>query len=371
MTFFRLVLRSLTFHASKHFAVILGVLAATAVLTGALVVGDSVRQSLRHLALDRLGKIDHLLLVDRFFRVALVDELAATPVFKKDFAAAVPAIVIPTASAELERADKTKSRAGSVNLIAADQGFWDLNVADSTGKKIEAPKPGEVILNTTLATELRAKVGDTLILRMAKATQVSEDSPLGRKSDRLTSLAELKVREIIPAEGLGRFSLHPMQTSPRNAFVALAPLQESLDQAGKVNAMFVSAQNEASGLSRDLTKQLQDSLRPTLADYGLALKHVQLNFKEGGEERPVLNYYTLSTNRMLLDDATERTALAAFKPHGAYPALTYLANSIDKIGAPEGTKDCANTGERSRADARSAGRHGSGHHFRLGRAVSV
>lgn len=342
MTFFRLVLRSLTFHASKHFAVILGVLAATAVLTGALVVGDSVRQSLRHLALDRLGEIDHLLLVDRFFRVELASELAATPVFKQDFVAAVPAIIIPTASAELERADKTKSRAGSVNLVAADQGFWDLNVATSSGDKVIAPKPGEVILNATLAEELRAKVGDTLILRMAKATQVSEDSPLGRKSDRLTSLAELKIREIIPAEGLGRFSLHPMQTSPRNAFVALAPLQESLDQAGKVNALLVSAREETRNLSDErkekLTEQLQDSLEPTLADYGLALKHVQLNFKDGDEERQVLNYYTFSTNRMLLDEATERTALAAYKKHGAYSALTYLANSIDKIGAPEGTK---------------------------------
>lgn len=338
MTFFRLVLRSLLFHANQHLAVVLGVMAATAVLTGALVVGDSVRQSLRDLALDRLGAIDHLLLVDRFFRAELVNELAATKVFQQDFSAAVPAIVIPTASAELERADKSRSRAGSVNLIAADQGFWDLNVADSARNKIAAPQPGEVILNATLAAELQAKVGDTLILRMAKATQVSEDTPLGRKSDRLTSLAELKIREIIPATGLGRFSLHPMQTSPRNAFVALAPLQESLDQAGKVNAICVAAKDEARGLSSDLTDQLQAQLKPTLADYGLALKHVRLNFKEGETEREVLNYFSFSTNRMLLDDATERTALAAFKPHGAYPVLTYLANSIDKLNSPAGTK---------------------------------
>jgi putative ABC transport system permease protein len=338
MTFLRLVLRSLTFHATKHLAVTLGVLAATAVLTGALVVGDSVRQSLRQLALDRLGKIDHLLLVDQFFRVQLIEELTATPAFQRDFAAAVPAIIIPTASAELERTDDSRSRAGGVNLIAADQGFWDLDVARSENGKIAAPKPGEVILNETLASELGAKVGDTLVLRMAKATQVSADSPLGRKSDRLTSLAELKVREIIPAEGLGRFSLHPMQTSPRNAYVALAPLQESLDQADKVNAILISARDEDRGLSPELTKHLQQSLEPSLNDFGLALKHVQLKFKEGEDERTILNYYSLSTNRLLLDEATEKIALAAYAPYGAYPVLTYLANSIDKIDAPEGTK---------------------------------
>ena len=43
---------------------------ATAVLTGALLVGDSVRGSLKHLALDRLGGIDYVLVTPRFFRAA-------------------------------------------------------------------------------------------------------------------------------------------------------------------------------------------------------------------------------------------------------------------------------------------------------------
>jgi putative ABC transport system permease protein len=334
MNFFRLVLRSLQFHASKQAAVVLGVMAATAVLTGALVVGDSVRYSLRHLTLDRLGKIDHLLLVDRFFRVELATELAKTKEFEQDFAAVVPAIIIPTATAELPRGND-RSLAAGVNVIAADQGFWDLNAPTRSGETaIRAPQPGEVLLNEPLAVELNAKVGDTLILRMAKATQVAEDSPLGRKTDRLTSLAELKVREIIPATGLGRFSLHPMQSSPRNAFVALAPLQESLDQADKANALFIAAKDEARGLSPAASERLQAALQPTLEDFGLPLKHVQLDFKDGETSRPVLNYFSLSSNRLLLDQATERVALAAFQKHGAYPVLTYLANAIAKVGAP-------------------------------------
>ena len=61
-----------------HIAVALGVMTATAVLTGALVVGDSMRGSLRHLALDRLQGIDDALVVPRFFRAELADELAAS-----------------------------------------------------------------------------------------------------------------------------------------------------------------------------------------------------------------------------------------------------------------------------------------------------
>jgi putative ABC transport system permease protein len=337
MTFLRLVIRSLQFHATKHLAVIFGVMAATAVLTGALVVGDSVRQSLRHLTLDRLGRIDHLLLVDRFFRAELATELSKAKAFEENFAAAVPAIIIPTATAELPR-EKSRSLASGITLIAADQGFWELNNADSAIQKVKAPADGEVILNATLAEELHAKVGDTLILRMAKATQVSEDSPLGKKTDRLTSLAELKVREIIPAEGLGRFSLHPMQTSPKNAYVALKPLQVSLEQEGKVNAILVAAKDEARGLSPEVTKELQQALKPTLADYGLALKHVELKHDADGQSQDVINYFSLTTNRMLLDEATERVADEAFKKHGSFPALTYLANAIDKSGAAEGAK---------------------------------
>jgi hypothetical protein len=53
-----LLASSLRLHGRIHLAVALGVAAATAVLTGALLVGDSVRGSLRHLALDRLGNIE-------------------------------------------------------------------------------------------------------------------------------------------------------------------------------------------------------------------------------------------------------------------------------------------------------------------------
>src|SRR3954470_3812986 len=94
MSTFRLALRSLTFHWRTNLAVALGVMAATAVLTGALVVGDSVRGSLRHLAIERLGQIDSALVSTHFFHAGLADEVAAAPRFQSEFAAAVPAILL-------------------------------------------------------------------------------------------------------------------------------------------------------------------------------------------------------------------------------------------------------------------------------------
>ena len=70
--------RSLIHFWQIHLAVLLGAAVATAVLTGALLVGDSVRGSLRHLTLDRLGQIDHVMLSERFFRETLAAELGAS-----------------------------------------------------------------------------------------------------------------------------------------------------------------------------------------------------------------------------------------------------------------------------------------------------
>ena len=60
--------RSFLHNWRVNLAVILGAAISTAVITGALIVGDSVRGSLLDLTIERLGKIDEIVLADRFFR---------------------------------------------------------------------------------------------------------------------------------------------------------------------------------------------------------------------------------------------------------------------------------------------------------------
>ena len=77
MTLWRLAHRSLTFYWRTNLGVLLTVVASTAILTGALVVGDSVRYSLRRMVLSRLGATQFALISqDRFFRDQLTEELA-------------------------------------------------------------------------------------------------------------------------------------------------------------------------------------------------------------------------------------------------------------------------------------------------------
>ncbi|HMZ21541.1 MAG TPA: hypothetical protein PLD20_26645, partial [Blastocatellia bacterium] len=76
-----LLKRNLNYFRRANLAVILGVATATAVLAGALLVGDSVRASLRALALARLGNTDLLIASTGFFREQLAADLQSSEKF--------------------------------------------------------------------------------------------------------------------------------------------------------------------------------------------------------------------------------------------------------------------------------------------------
>src|SRR5262249_52597020 len=165
MSFFPVIIKSVAHHWRNHAAVALGVAAATAVLTGALLIGDSVRGSLRHLVLDRLGKIDNLLVVDRFFRQEMAADLNGNDQFKAVRGSAAPAILFPAATVQSEGTDGRRV-ASSVLILGGNQEFWDLDNASERPKK--AAGRGEIIVNQPLADELKLHVGDSLVVRFGK-----------------------------------------------------------------------------------------------------------------------------------------------------------------------------------------------------------
>ncbi|MEE2827231.1 MAG: hypothetical protein VYE64_11445, partial [Planctomycetota bacterium] len=83
MSMIRLAWNSLGYYWRSDTVIAIGVAIATAVLTGALIVGDSMRGSLQALTRERLGRIDEILSSDGFFRQALAEELVRTDVFRE------------------------------------------------------------------------------------------------------------------------------------------------------------------------------------------------------------------------------------------------------------------------------------------------
>ncbi|MCE9544136.1 MAG: hypothetical protein K8T25_01220 [Planctomycetia bacterium] len=333
MTFWRLVLNNLSFHRRMHVAVALGVAAAVAVLTGALVVGDSVRGTLRDVALERLGCYDEALLTDRFFRATLAQELAATPGFEQHFSAAVPAIIVH-GTVEYHRPDGRTARASGVTIIGCNRYFWPACRRDPA-EMVPRIAGDQIAINAALAgpeqlgIDLSRSPGAEVLLRIGAESHIPADSPLGRKQGTVRSRT-LAVGFVVPSRVLGNFSLRPNQQTPLCAFVDLATLQSLLDRPQRANAILLAgrvdprttSQRAWTAASESANQWLANHLRPTAADYGLTLNHVVV----GDRAKPVLDYYNLTSDRMLLDRPVEKLADKYGDP--VQPALTYLANDL-------------------------------------------
>lgn len=340
LTLRQFLLRSLAHHRRLHLSVACGVAAATAVLCGALLVGDSVRASLRHLVLDRFGRIDDVLVVDRFFRQELADELSGPrdPLHQQ----IVPAVLLMGGTVERAAA----RRATQVQILGVEAAFWDLGPPGA--RRPTHPMGDQVVLNQPLADELGATIGDTVVLRLPGANQVPADSPLGRKTDRIRSLAELKVADIIPAEGLGRFSLRSSQRPTLTIYLPLELTQQAVEQQGRVNALLAVRKSDAipAGAATDAIAVPAD-----LADLGLKITRVERVFTppEGGDPSTVFAYFQLSSDRLLIDAEAARAALEAWRDLSPQPTLTYLANTIARMGPA--TTTTPNAGDESQLAA--------------------
>jgi putative ABC transport system permease protein len=89
-----LILRSLTHYWRIHVAVFFGVIAGTAVISGALIVGDSVRESLKAMSLERLGGVDLALHSPRFIQEELAHNLVENPAFQMACKRVAPALIM-------------------------------------------------------------------------------------------------------------------------------------------------------------------------------------------------------------------------------------------------------------------------------------
>ena len=302
----RFLLRSLSHHRGIHLAVALGVAVGTAVLSGALLVGDSVRGSLRDLTLDRLGAIDHALVTDRYVREDLAEDLAAATNFAYAFEQAAPAVLI-RGSVE---AASSGARASRVNIHGVDERF-----ASFFSEPLPLAGAREVVLNESLARELAATIGDSVLLRFQTDTLVPSESVMGRKADNVRTL-RLKVAAVVPNRGPGRFGLSPSQQLPFNAYLPLEALQRALDQDGRANALFVSGGSEEAG-AHQVNGILRDVM--TLADLNLSTQPLDGT-----------GALSLRTDRIVLEIPVAEAALRAAEKANldAMPILTYLANTI-------------------------------------------
>lgn len=293
---YRSLVQSLYYDRRIHSAVILGVLCASAVLTGALLVGDSMRGSLRALTLDRLGRIDAVLQSPTFFPMT-EDSFKLLP--NDPWTEQVPAILVPAA-------------AESDGRIAATQ---LLGLPEKSGLgRIELGRD-EVLVNRALADRLKLEVGQPLSLRLDAPSNVAPESSFGRRDDRILRV-RVTVREIIPNRGLGRFSMKANQQAEPIVLFPLDRLRNRLKREGKVNTVFF----------------LTD--RPERASTDTEFREAAHRFKPSAEQLDIVvqkkeDRFYLTSNRMLFTEAQAEELLS--KNPGMVPGLLYLATSVKAV----------------------------------------
>ena len=314
--------RSLIHFWRIHLAVLLGTAVATAVLTGALFVGDSVRGSLRDLTLDRLGSIDYALVTEQFFREALAADVLNEPALADQFEDAAPAILLAGTAVNTA----TRARASRVQVQGIDGRFLNLWSGSETTNIDEflAKQPGQsfpsVIINQSLQKELNVQVGAPLLISFERQSDIHREFLLGRRdSSDVVETLRLTITKIIPDRGIGRFSLRANQSLPLNAYVHLPILQKAIRQGERVNAVFVSQSTHAPDLTTDVLESLQNRL-----NHVMKLEDLNLMLRRSD------GYFSLESKQFLLKPNVIEVAkaVAIERQMPFLPILTYLANTI-------------------------------------------
>ena len=304
-----LILRGLTYYWRTNAAVVLGVATAIAVLSGALLVGDSVRGSLRDLVLQRLGRTDHLIVSTDFVGEQLGAGIQSHPDFRALFDGICPVIVTQGFVTE----QSGGGRASQVRVYGVDDRFWQFHGVDA----VSGPVGREALISPALARELGAEPGATILIRVQRPTDIPLESLHGQKED-LGQTIRVVVREVIPRERLGEFSLQAQQGEVRAVFVPLARLQQDLDLGNRVNAFLVSA-NSSNAPGR--TARLEQLVRneAELEDLGLTVRAI-------GGRRSI----AVEAGAGLLDGRKANAALEAARGMALQPqpVFTYLVNSL-------------------------------------------
>ena len=321
----RFARRGLRHYLREHILVAAATAVAVAVLVGALVVGDSVRGSLRAAFTERLGATDHAVLPLHPFSddpdTGLAARLGARDDFREGFEPAVPVYRLPGTVVAPDGGTVPATIFGVDERYFAFHGLEDV---------IEL---GTARISSGLR-RLGFVPGDGLLVGIGGHEEIAAASLFGEKED-----AGITVRRQVaawpnpaPGVGSGDFALFPEQGASRAVFLPMDELRRVVDASGagrggraapRANALLIRASGPGGGSEAE-TATLAAALAgsSSLDDRGLSLTAAA----EGG--------FVLESRSLVLADGVVEGALAAAERTGAgaAPVLTYLATSIRSAG---------------------------------------
>lgn len=318
-----------------------GVVIACAALTGALVVGDSIRGSLKQMTLDRLGQVETAIDGPRFVTEEFATRIDIQP-GQSSSSTPTPAPVIHLSGAIKKSTDSgTTTRAGSVQVYGVDDRFWPL--VDHGDRIQQVLKSGDwLLINDVASQSLGAFEGDELTLFVDLPSTIPRDTLFGEREEttaqidlELTSVVYSKsAPDVFQVDSAGRVSVNASQLSLRPdqshgpiAYVPLKLLQERLG----LSATPASRRNPTAKPAR--INAIYASGQLTNLSQALSLADLQLRLVPHSD-KPIV---TLESEQLVLENVVARAAQSVAQSQSirTQPVLLYLANELSNTLSPE------------------------------------
>lgn len=292
---FRLILRTITHYPCSGLATAAGMAIATAVIIGALIVGDSLTRSLEKIVTYRLGNTTHTLTAgERLFTQSLANKLnestsiTTAPVLKSE-------AILTVQGSDL--------RFNNVQVWGVDSGFNQITGTQRYG----GLKSGEILISDNLATRLRLKEGDDIILRMRTIGPIPPNTPF--VSDEGQTIARrVRIVGIVGRSEGGHFTTETVQSTPFNVFADFGWLNRVMGLKNRCNLILMKTNHTVESLQ----KQVQTLVWPE--DLGLELIEQENN------------KWLIRSERVFMDSLISSAIISQFPD--AQPTLSYFANKI-------------------------------------------
>ena len=297
----KIIFRNLVFYRRTHLWVILGTMVSTAILVGALIIGDSIQHSLGQIVLNRLGTTQFALSSGtRFFRTQTAEKLS------EKLAAAVAPILETKGIAIVPGG---KERLNNVRVFGVDRRFGDIGGVPEIYGRIS---PDEAVINDQTALRLKLKEGDEFLLRLEKLNFIPKDIPLALNS-KSGYAKRFTVKYIVSKKELGGFNLKVDQITPGNVFVSLDFLGKAMELDNRSNVLLIGGDDD-NPLSIDIVNAAFKEVW-SLTDSGFKLNRIA-----GNDE------IELTSERIFLDPAATDAALKIYE--NAQRIFSYFVNEI-------------------------------------------
>lgn len=300
MSFFRLIQKSIWHYRKLNFTIVLGIALSTAILVGALIIGDSVKYSLQQITVQRLGNTSHVVTAgERLFRQQLGKELS------KKTGVQATALLRANGFAVIEGGEL---RINQLAVWGVDSVFGQF-ANDAQPFLLEG---NNVAINENLARLAGLNTGDEFLLRVNKLNTFPANTPFVAEKEATVSF-RVTVARILKSDQLGNFNLQNIQSAPRNVFLNLDWLNQQMELEKRANVILLSERVS----DAELTAHIQQSW--TLEDVNLEVR-----------QNEALNYTEVISDRVFVEPAVEQFC-AAHLPESR-PVFTYFINDFSING---------------------------------------